>query len=109
MTSVTRATNVLEFGPYTIDRAQRLLRKGTNIVPLAPKVFDLLVVFAESAGQTLDRETLLKKLWPDAFVLTWQNTFTARCARRPCLGVDIRRDTAKSLLISDSLGSRVKG
>lgn len=59
---------LLEFGPYTIDCSQRLLRKGTNIVPLAPKIFDLLIVFAENAGQTLDRESLLKKLWPDTFV-----------------------------------------
>jgi DNA-binding winged helix-turn-helix (wHTH) protein/TolB-like protein/tetratricopeptide (TPR) repeat protein len=59
---------VLEFGPYRIDREQRLLTKGTSIVPLAPKVFDLLLVLAESGGRILTKESLLKTLWPDSFV-----------------------------------------
>jgi DNA-binding winged helix-turn-helix (wHTH) protein/TolB-like protein len=59
---------VLEFGPYKIDREQRLLTKGPSITPLAPKVFDLLLVLAESGGRTLTKESLLKTLWPDSFV-----------------------------------------
>jgi DNA-binding winged helix-turn-helix (wHTH) protein/TolB-like protein/tetratricopeptide (TPR) repeat protein len=59
---------VLEFGPYRIDREQRLLTKGSSITPLAPKVFDLLLVLAESGGRTLTKESLLKTLWPDSFV-----------------------------------------
>jgi TolB-like protein/DNA-binding winged helix-turn-helix (wHTH) protein/tetratricopeptide (TPR) repeat protein len=59
---------VLEFGLYRIDREQRLLTKGSSITPLAPKVFDLLLVLAESGGRTLTKESLLKTLWPDSFV-----------------------------------------
>jgi len=59
---------VLEFGPYRIDREQRLLTKGSSMTPLAPKVFDLLLVLAESGGRTLTKESLLKTLWPDSFV-----------------------------------------
>jgi DNA-binding winged helix-turn-helix (wHTH) protein/TolB-like protein len=59
---------VLEFGPYRIDREQRLLTKGSAIISLAPKVFDLLFVLAESGGRLLEKETLLKSLWPDSFV-----------------------------------------
>ena len=58
----------LEFGPYRIDREQRLLSKGPVITPMAPKVFDLLLVLAESGGRTLEKESLLKTLWPDSFV-----------------------------------------
>jgi TolB-like protein/DNA-binding winged helix-turn-helix (wHTH) protein/Tfp pilus assembly protein PilF len=59
---------ILEFGPYRIDQVERLLTKGTSITPLAPKVFDLLLALAESGGRTLEKEVLLKKLWPDSFV-----------------------------------------
>ena len=59
---------VLEFGPYRIDREQRLLSKGSSITPLAPKVFDLLLALAESGGRILTKESLLKTLWPDSFV-----------------------------------------
>src|SRR4051794_34985990 len=59
---------VLEFGPYRIDREQRLLTKGSDVTPLAPKVFDTLLVLVESGGRILEKENLLKKLWPDAFV-----------------------------------------
>jgi len=59
---------VLEFGPYRIDREQRLLTKGSTIISMAPKVFDLLLVLAESGGRILEKETLLKSLWPGSFV-----------------------------------------
>jgi predicted ATPase/DNA-binding winged helix-turn-helix (wHTH) protein len=60
--------DVLEFGPYRIDREQRLLTKGSDVTPLAPKVFDTLLVLVESGGRILEKENLLKQLWPDAFV-----------------------------------------
>jgi len=64
----SESQEVLEFGPFRIDRVQRLLTKGDAIILLAPKVFDLLFVLAESRGRSLEKETLLKTLWPDSFV-----------------------------------------
>lgn len=61
-------SDVLEFGAYRIDREQRLLTKENSVIPLAPKVFDTLLVLVESGGRMLEKETLLKKIWPDAFV-----------------------------------------
>ena len=63
-----QSSDVLEFGAYRIDREQRLLTKEDNVIPLAPKVFDTLLVLVESGGRMLEKETLLKKIWPDAFV-----------------------------------------
>src|SRR5215467_10700441 len=62
------SNDVLEFGSWRIDREQRLLTKESHFIPLAPKVFDTLLVLVESGGRMLDKETLLKKIWPDAFV-----------------------------------------
>lgn len=57
--------DVLAFGPYQIDREQRLLIKGNQVTPLAPKVFDLLLTLAESGGRVLEKKSLLDRLWPD--------------------------------------------
>jgi Tol biopolymer transport system component/DNA-binding winged helix-turn-helix (wHTH) protein len=35
---------------------------------LTPKLFDTLLVLVESQGRILDKEDLLKKVWPDTFV-----------------------------------------
>jgi DNA-binding winged helix-turn-helix (wHTH) protein len=59
---------MLEFGPYRVDCDQRLLTKGSDVVPLAPKIFDTLLVLVEGGGRILEKENLLKKVWPDAFV-----------------------------------------
>jgi DNA-binding winged helix-turn-helix (wHTH) protein/thioredoxin-like negative regulator of GroEL len=58
----------LDFGPYRINREQRLLNRGSTAVPLAPKIYDLLLALAESGGRVLEKELLLNKLWPGTFV-----------------------------------------
>ncbi len=46
---------------------KRLLRGGIP-VPLTPKAFDLLAVLVENSGHLLEKDELLKKIWPDSFV-----------------------------------------
>src|SRR5438046_1090833 len=57
-----------EFGHFTLDGTEsRLLRDGWP-VPLAPKVLETLIVLIESSGHVIDKEVLMKRLWPDSFV-----------------------------------------
>lgn len=65
---VPEAESALEFGPFRIDREQRVLTHGDALIPLAPKVFDTLLALVESGGRVVDKESLLRKVWPDAFV-----------------------------------------
>src|SRR5262249_858612 len=37
-------------------------------VPLTPKAFDLLLALVERHGRLLEKDELLKKVWPDTFV-----------------------------------------
>jgi DNA-binding winged helix-turn-helix (wHTH) protein/tetratricopeptide (TPR) repeat protein len=60
--------DILEFGAYLIDREQRLLTKDNDVIPLAPKVFDTLLALVGSGGRILEKEALLKTVWPDTFV-----------------------------------------
>lgn len=48
--------------------AERALQRNETLVPLPPKVFDTLVVLVESSGWLLEKEELMRRLWPDSFV-----------------------------------------
>lgn len=57
-----------EFGPFRIDARERLLFRDGEIVPLPPKIFDTLLVLVEGGGHLLDKDELIKQVWPDTFV-----------------------------------------
>ena len=57
-----------EFLGFRLDAVQRLLFRDGEVVPLAPKAFDTLLVLVESHGRILEKEALLKHVWPDTFV-----------------------------------------
>ena len=59
---------LLEFGSFRVDTAQRLLFSGERLVPVTPKAFDTLKVLIEADGRIVEKEELLKKVWPDTFV-----------------------------------------
>ena len=59
---------VFEFGLYRLIPAERLLLREEVPVRLPPKAFDALVLLVENAGHLLEKEELLKKVWPGTFV-----------------------------------------
>lgn len=65
--SVMRAL-IYEFGPYRLDALERLLLRDGQPVPLTPKVFDTLLALVERSGHVLEKNVLMKLLWPDSFV-----------------------------------------
>src|SRR5262245_11307045 len=57
-----------KFGAYRLDVAeQRLLRDG-RVLPLTPKVFDVLRVLVENRGHLVEKEKLFAEVWNDTFV-----------------------------------------
>jgi DNA-binding winged helix-turn-helix (wHTH) protein/TolB-like protein len=71
-----------EFGPFRIDTTKRLLMQGGKAVPLTAKAFDLLLVLVESGGQVVDKEDLLKQVWPDSFVEEGNLTYNISILRK---------------------------
>ncbi|MDT5261926.1 MAG: hypothetical protein QOC61_930 [Acidobacteriota bacterium] len=63
-----RAEHFYEFGRFRLDPAQRLLLRDGELVPLTPKVFDLLMLLVENNGQLVGKDELMSTIWPDAFV-----------------------------------------
>src|SRR5271157_3326876 len=66
---MTKADNHLyKFGPFLLDPSERRLLRDDKPVPLTPKAFDTLVVLVQHRGKLLEKEELMKELWPDTFV-----------------------------------------
>jgi DNA-binding winged helix-turn-helix (wHTH) protein/Tol biopolymer transport system component len=57
-----------EFGAFRLDPGDCALRCGAELIPLTPKAFDLLVLLIENRGRLVEKEAIMKRLWPDAFV-----------------------------------------
>ena len=57
-----------EFGPFQLDLSKRVLTCGGGIVSLTPKAGDILVRLVGRAGHLVEKDELLKEVWPDTFV-----------------------------------------
>jgi DNA-binding winged helix-turn-helix (wHTH) protein/tetratricopeptide (TPR) repeat protein len=59
---------IYEFGEYRVDAGKLLLSRDGQPVPLTPKVFDTLLLLVKRSGEVLDKEALLRAVWPDTMV-----------------------------------------
>src|SRR5258708_5778245 len=59
---------VYEFGRFRLHAAQRILLNNGEPVALTPKGFDTLLLLVQSGGRILDKDELMKTLWPGSFV-----------------------------------------
>lgn len=57
-----------EFGSFRIDAANRLLLRNGDVVPVPPKTFDVLLALVEDSGQVIQKDELMRRVWPDTFV-----------------------------------------
>jgi Tol biopolymer transport system component/DNA-binding winged helix-turn-helix (wHTH) protein len=62
------ARHLYEFGPFRLDATERLLLRDQQHIPLTPKAFETLLVLVEHGGHVIDKDELMKKVWPDTFV-----------------------------------------
>ncbi|HEX8087293.1 MAG TPA: winged helix-turn-helix domain-containing protein [Blastocatellia bacterium] len=57
-----------DFGRFRVRVAERVLLRERDVVPLTPKVFEILLTLVENSGQVISKEDLIKRVWPDTFV-----------------------------------------
>ena len=57
-----------EFGRFRLITGERVLLREGELVPLTPKVFDILVTLVENGGQVVAKDDLMKRVWPNTFV-----------------------------------------
>lgn len=65
---IPRQNYFYEFGPFCINRAERILLREGEVVPATPKQFDILLVLIENRGHVVDKEKLIQEVWPDTAV-----------------------------------------
>ncbi|MBA3319884.1 MAG: winged helix-turn-helix domain-containing protein, partial [Pyrinomonadaceae bacterium] len=65
---VRQAKHIYEFGPFRLIPEERQLLRDNQPVSLTPKAFDLLFVLVENSGHLLEKDELMKRVWPDSFV-----------------------------------------
>ena len=64
----TPQNETYRFGTFELDATARVLLRDGAVVSLAPKAIDTLVVLVRERGRIVDRERLMRAVWPDAFV-----------------------------------------
>jgi DNA-binding winged helix-turn-helix (wHTH) protein/Flp pilus assembly protein TadD len=57
-----------KFGCFCLHPSEKQLLREGKPVPLAPKVYDTLLLLLESQGRLLEKSELLNRLWPGTFV-----------------------------------------
>lgn len=62
------SNQIYEFGPFRLEVAEHLLLRNGETVPLQPKAFELLLVLVKHHGHLLEKDELLKAIWPDTVV-----------------------------------------
>src|SRR5262245_7555317 len=60
--------HLYEFESFVLDARGRILLNDGATVRLTPRAFQTLLVLVQHATQVVDKEQLLKEVWPDIFV-----------------------------------------
>jgi DNA-binding winged helix-turn-helix (wHTH) protein len=71
-----------EFGPFQLDGRTRLLSREGKRIRLTPKVSDVLFALVEAHGQLIEKDQLMRVVWPDSFVLEGNLTQTVSILRK---------------------------
>ncbi len=80
---MTDDLNFYDFGPFRLNLTERLLFREGEAMALSPKAFETLLVLVGKRGHIVEKDELLKSVWPDTYVseaTLAQNIFTLRKA-----------------------------
>lgn len=75
------------FKTFRLEVAERQLLNNDKPVSLTPKAFDVLALLVENGGHLVEKEKLLRQIWPDSFVEEGNITRIVHTLRR-VLGED---------------------
>src|SRR6185369_12669331 len=60
--------DLLEFGPFRFDLNRQRLTCNGEVVALTPKALEVLSVLVQSNGNLVEKDVLIRRVWPDTFV-----------------------------------------
>lgn len=73
---------IFTFGPYRLRVRERVLERNGRPLAIPEKTLDVLCVLVDSRGHLVERETLMRKAWPDTFVEDSNIAFQISTLRR---------------------------
>ncbi len=59
---------IYEFGPFRLDTVKYVLTRNGESVPLNLKAFEILLALIENRGQVLEKNEIMRRVWPDTIV-----------------------------------------
>ena len=59
---------IYRFADFSISRAQQILLKGSERIPISTKLYHLLLALVENAGRVLSKDELIDAAWPGQIV-----------------------------------------
>lgn len=60
--------HLYRFNGFLLDTGERVLLRDGHAVPVPPKVLDVLIELVHHSGHIVEKEELLKRVWPETFV-----------------------------------------
>src|SRR6476620_8483831 len=60
--------HLYEFEPFVLDVRSRILLNNGVTVRLTPRAFQILLVLVQHASEVVNKDRLMKEVWPDIFV-----------------------------------------
>lgn len=73
---------VLRFGRFRLDPEEGALFLDNSVVSLTPKTFQTLLFLAENHGRIVEKDELIKRIWPDTVVEEGNLSFNVHQARK---------------------------
>ena len=59
--------NTLSIEPYKIDKVKRNIYKGSEIIDVTSREFDIILYFLNNSSKAISREELLQKFWEEDY------------------------------------------
>ncbi|MDQ3088465.1 MAG: tetratricopeptide repeat protein [Acidobacteriota bacterium] len=59
---------IYRFGCFQINAGEGFLLREGEIVPLTPKIFEMLLLLVENNGRMLSKDEIMETVWADSFV-----------------------------------------
>ena len=63
-----RGDDLFQFGSFRLDAGERVLLRDGRLVPLPAKVLNTLLVLVRNNGHVVEKDVLMKEVWPDEYV-----------------------------------------
>src|SRR5262245_33734298 len=82
--ATTTEDNYFSFGPFTLFPGQGVLQRNGKTVQLGSRACEILVALVERAGELVDKNELMARIWPGVTVVEANLRTQMKIGRASC-------------------------